>query len=240
MTADRSPLAAALAEALPTTIGAAFIRRKLGSPNPAFWERDANALLGHPAVVAALAQRDRDAVRALAAAAERERELVAALEGMCLQYPFAYLSDQEAACDALGHTVPADEWSREHFNPLGITQPCYCLSQQVALAAPDAAGPEAHPESPCQRCGRPNVRSWHAPSPLWNAVMRRDDGWDRFAVICPPCFAALADPIIGSDAGYVVWCFRPHDVTLPTDPAGRVWDAEQCLWVDASGPEAEA
>ena len=63
MTADRSPLAAALAEALPTTIGAAFIRRKLGSPNSAFWERDANALLGHPAVVAALAQRDRDAVR---------------------------------------------------------------------------------------------------------------------------------------------------------------------------------
>lgn len=52
--------------------------------------------------------------------------------------------------------------------------------------------PDPHPEDTCERCGRPNVENWHAPSPLWNAVMREPEtGVDRFNVVCPGCFALL-------------------------------------------------
>lgn len=90
-----------------------------------------------------------------------------------------------------------------------------------------------HPEAFCQRCRRPNVWSWHAPSPLWNRVMRNSvTGEDRYSVVCPPCFAELAATLIGD----VTWCFKPHDVevrALWKDGDGREWDAEQCLWVAA-------
>jgi hypothetical protein len=38
---------------------------------------------------------------------------------------FAYMSHQEAACAALGHTVPSREWSPTYWGE-GVT-PCYCL-----------------------------------------------------------------------------------------------------------------
>lgn len=95
------------------------------------------------------------------------------------------------------------------------------------------------PEATCQRCGRPNARAWHAPSPLWNAVMRdRETGDDRFGIVCPPCFAEMA-----VEAGVLtspVWHFAPHEVDIaalwPT--TGRVWDGPSldfpCLWYDVA------
>ena len=93
-----------------------------------------------------------------------------------------------------------------------------------------------HPETFCQRCGRPNLRAWHAPSPLWNAVMRSPDGSDEWSIVCPQCFAELAAEkgIVRDDL--TVWCLRPDQgvvVELPTVFGdGRVWDAERCQWVE--------
>jgi len=93
-----------------------------------------------------------------------------------------------------------------------------------------------HPEEVCGRCGGPNLWSWHAPSPLWNAVMRRADGTDEWQIVCPQCFAELAAAKGVIDA-MTVWCLRPDSgviVDLPsTDADGRRWDPERCLWRDA-------
>jgi len=85
-----------------------------------------------------------------------------------------------------------------------------------------------HPEA-CERCDRGNA-TWHAPSPLWNAVMRDPTtGHDRYSIVCPLCFADLAAEM-GFDYS---WHFGPHeDVSgLWADADGRVWDAAVCLWV---------
>jgi len=60
---------------------------------------------------------------------------------------------------------------------------------------------------------------------------------DSFGVVCPSCFAIMADERgVSVDA----WHFGPHaDVSaLWIDADGRVWDAEQCLWV-AAGPAVD-
>lgn len=87
-------------------------------------------------------------------------------------------------------------------------------------------------EETCFRCGGPNLLCWHAPSPLWNAVMRDADGRDTYGVVCPRCFGEMA-----KEAG-VAWsfCVTTHDPKVElaqvfTD--GRVWNAEKCLWVEA-------
>ena len=87
-----------------------------------------------------------------------------------------------------------------------------------------------HPERTCQRCGGPNTRTWHAPSPLWNAVMRDPaTRADRWQIVCPACFVDLAHErgIEGS------WHFAPHGLDLESiwdDADGRVWNAERCRW----------
>lgn len=86
----------------------------------------------------------------------------------------------------------------------------------------------ADPEATCQRCGGTNP-SWHAASPLWNAVLRSPDGTDRWDVLCPSCFAALAN-----EQGHHV-CLTVHG-DLPTDPHGREFDREACLWVEGGSP----
>lgn len=53
----------------------------------------------------------------------------------------------------------------------------------------EAGWPEFHPETYCHRCGRLNVESWYAPSDLWNAVMAERP----FGIVCPSCFAFLAE-----------------------------------------------
>ena len=111
---------------------------------------------------------------------------------------------------------------------------------RAALEAEPVAGDG--PETTCQRCERSNVWSWHAPSPLWNAVMRDPEtGTDSWSIVCPPCFSELAErkniggPTIDGRRR-LVWCFRPHDLDVAdlwSDRDGRTWDDRKCLWVDA-------
>lgn len=90
-----------------------------------------------------------------------------------------------------------------------------------------------HPEMQCERCKGPNVLSWHAPSPLWNAVMGTiaAAGGTCYSVLCPPCFAYLAESTVLNDDA--IWCFKPHRVSMSAFPdrSGRIWDEENCLWV---------
>lgn len=53
-------------------------------------------------------------------------------------------------------------------------------------------GADDHPEHRCGRCSGRNI-VWFAPAPLWNAVVRRADGSDEWPVLCPICFAQLAE-----------------------------------------------
>lgn len=118
------------------------------------------------------------------------------------------------------------------------------LREQIAALKAER---ESHPEATCQRCSRPNVWSWHAPSPLWNAVMRDPEtGDDVFSVVCPPCFAEMASTK-GIGASWIdgswrmTWCFKPHDDELDVaalwkDADGRTWNAATCLWQPAPEP----
>jgi hypothetical protein len=58
----------------------------------------------------------------------------------------------------------------------------------------------SHPETFCQRCGRPNV-VWFAPSPLWNKAV--PDG----GILCPVCFIEAAEAA-GIHAS--AWCVSPE------------------------------
>ena len=120
------------------------------------------------------------------------------------------------------------------------------LDAEYAAARPVPAGPG---EATCERCGGPNVWSWHAPSPLWNRVMRDPEtGADRWGIVCPSCFAALAEdaglggpPLDGKPRW--TWHFGPHeDVSeLWIDRDGRQWNAASCLWEARpvpAGPES--
>jgi hypothetical protein len=48
-----------------------------------------------------------------------------------------------------------------------------------------------HPEFRCERCEALNVL-WYAPDEAWNEVMDRSE-YSRKTVLCPRCFALLAD-----------------------------------------------
>lgn len=102
-------------------------------------------------------------------------------------------------------------------------------------SSPPSARPKlaAHPEDTCARCEGPNV-SWVAPSPLWNAVMRRNNinEVDLYGgIVCPTCFTVLAE-----HAGIAArWVLRARDVKVElqvTTPSGRVWDDVTMLWVE--------
>jgi hypothetical protein len=58
----------------------------------------------------------------------------------------------------------------------------------------------------CQRCGGDNI-CWHAPSDLWNAVMRDETGIDLFQIVCPQCFADIAE----AQRGPLIWTLAAHD-----------------------------
>jgi hypothetical protein len=85
----------------------------------------------------------------------------------------------------------------------------------------------------CHRCGGPNVQ-WHAPSPLWNAVVRGNDigGEAIFSdMLCPNCFVFVAE-MAGVADGWTLTARNVH-VPLQTHTAdGRVWSDEQQLWVE--------
>ena len=93
----------------------------------------------------------------------------------------------------------------------------------AVLFSEDTADPwlaSGHPEAQCQRCDGPNVWSWFAPSPLWNAVMRDPEtGDDAYGIVCPVCFAELA--ALKGIGGSVIdglprwtWRFAPDDYAL--------------------------
>ena len=87
-----------------------------------------------------------------------------------------------------------------------------------------------HPEDYCHRCLGP-LPSWHAPSPLWNAVMRADEQEPFNGIVCPSCFGELARRRGVTDH----LCVTTHDekITLPTFFGdGRVWDRDKCMWVE--------
>lgn len=89
---------------------------------------------------------------------------------------------------------------------------------------------DSHSEDFCGRCGGANP-SWHAASPLWNAVMRTRDREPFDGIVCPNCFAELA-----RRAGVTRYiCVTTHhpDITLATTFGdGQVWDPIKCMWVD--------
>lgn len=89
----------------------------------------------------------------------------------------------------------------------------------------------------CHRCGAHNP-CWHAPSPLWNAVMRGGsiDGDAMFGdMVCATCFTALAE-----ERGLAsIWRLTADVVNVPLEtvtPSGRVWDEKQELWIDPQSP----
>ncbi len=89
-------------------------------------------------------------------------------------------------------------------------------------------------EKVCRRCGGPN-RSWYAPSPLWNAVLRGGsiDGPPEFSdLVCPTCFMVLAE-----ERGIAhSWRLHAEVVTAELEtvtPSGRVYDDDTDLWLDA-------
>lgn len=87
----------------------------------------------------------------------------------------------------------------------------------------------------CHRCGAHNP-AWHAPSPLWNAVMRGGsiNGEPIFEdMVCATCFMTLAE-----ERGIAcIWRVEAQQVNVPleaTTPSGRIWDAKHCLWRDTT------
>lgn len=132
----------------------------------------------------------------------------------------SYLSGDGLSLDTARHMeVRAEQYCSEH-----------CLIEDGLGATESATLDREHPEATCERCGRPNAPTWHAPSPLWNAVLRDPaTGADAFGVLCPPCFAELAE----AKGFRYYWHFGPHEdlTNLWTNPDGRVWDGRECMWV---------
>lgn len=63
---------------------------------------------------------------------------------------------------------------------------------------------QIHPETFCQRCGRPNLLSWYTDNALWNEIVRARQHPE---ILCPVCFGELA-----RECGYLSW-----RVCLPDD-----------------------
>jgi hypothetical protein len=75
-------------------------------------------------------------------------------------------------------------------------------------------------------------------------------GEDAWSIVCPPCFAELAEDkgvggaVIDGKPRWI-WHFEPDgvDVTpLWEDRDGRVWSSEDCLWIEplTARPTAES
>lgn len=110
-------------------------------------------------------------------------------------------------------------------------------SNGVVVLYPDGSleSGRAHVEDICQRCGCLNIKSWHAPSPIWNRVMERAGGRGKYSIVCPRCFAVCAEE---EGVEPTSWCFTIHKSELERikalAPSGwtRRFDWEECLWVD--------
>lgn len=109
--------------------------------------------------------------------------------------------------------------------------------EEIRRAEPvDPTPVEPPQEEKCERCGGPNPIAWHAPSPLWNAVMRRSPSQELYNFCCPTCFV-----IVAKEAGIEgVWHLEVDGRDFHGEPFsdGRVWDATKCQWVAATVPES--
>ena len=104
----------------------------------------------------------------------------------------------------------------------------------------DQAEPEGIGFEHCKRCGRGNT-IWHAPSPLWNAVMRGGsiDGDPLYGdLVCATCFMELAEQR-DIASGFKVLADRVNVELETTTPSGRVWDDERQLWTEPPDPQCE-
>lgn len=102
-----------------------------------------------------------------------------------------------------------------------------------AIISPASISPVGDGAERCHRCGGNNP-PWSAPSPLWNAIMRGGsiDGDALYGdMVCARCFMAIAEEK-GIAKGWRVMAIDVRVDLETTTPAGRVWDAEQWLWVE--------
>jgi hypothetical protein len=85
-------------------------------------------------------------------------------------------------------------------------------------------------ERRCDRCGGVNPIAWHAPSPLWNAVMRAATRTE-VGFCCPRCFIEVAQEQGIDGSWHLDIDGRDWSVVPATD--GRVWDSATCRWAPA-------
>lgn len=90
----------------------------------------------------------------------------------------------------------------------------------------------------CRRCGGENP-PWSAPSPLWNAVMRRGsiNGPPEFNdLVCATCFTVLAEEK-GIASQFRVTAENVNVELETVTPSNRIWDEDRNLWIEpASSP----
>lgn len=108
------------------------------------------------------------------------------------------------------------------------------LIAEVRRLRAEVAERTEHHERTCRRCNGRNMANgrWAAASPLWNAIMRDgsiDGEWKYNEIICPLCFAELAEEQgIATD-----WRVDARTVNVELEtvtPSGRVWNDETWLW----------
>jgi len=107
------------------------------------------------------------------------------------------------------------------------------LRLQIHTVVPKKTVDNAHPEDRCECCGGRNM-AWHAPSPIWNQVMRDASGKEKWGgIVCPACFADIAQRE-GIDVPS--WCLTIHEEDrkqLKACNSGlsmRIFDWIKCLW----------
>ncbi len=125
----------------------------------------------------------------------------------------------EHALDAHG----CDVEGYEHTRPTVAAARAYVPKVIERAASVEPA------EGRCNHCGGVNPANWHAPSPLWNAVMRAE-GVEEVGFCCPSCFIEVARER-GIDS--TAWHLSIDGIDLAAlwqDADGRAWNAETCLW----------
>jgi hypothetical protein len=124
----------------------------------------------------------------------------------------------------IDNVLPYDDEDESTWANGDLNTASWNTAMSIARAALDGGtATTARPEDSCQRCGGANP-VWTAPSPLWNAVIREGsiNGVETYSVVCPSCFAALAE-----EQGIAVSAWRFY-----VTPTGRVWNPETWLWDD--------
>lgn len=107
-----------------------------------------------------------------------------------------------------------------------------CAENAQTGLNPSSTADEGRHEGRCDRCKGPNPANWHAPSPLWNTVMRIYGGDERYPFCCPTCFVVTARELGIESPNWHLSIDGMDIASLWTDADGRTWDAAKCLWVE--------